>query len=178
MRTPLPLIWLVLAACLAAPALADGSGPAVPAEAGPLATAGQIAMAPALLSEGPSACSTSGGDGLYNVPDRAFCSAECGSGAPNVSCSGPGVCQATDRNCAIGEPGHVTCGATTTSCPDCECTNGQVRYVSSSQCCCDYTIDWAPVNRRKLIEERCVDGYWVYAGFSCSGQNCGGVCEL
>lgn len=133
-----------------------------------------------LVFDAPAACRASakpetGGAG--GGADRAFCSADCGS-APDVSCSGSGVCNSADRACASGEPGHVTCNGVTTSCPACQCTEGARRFVSSSDCCCDYTIEWDPKSRRKLIEERCVNGFWVYAGFTCSGQNCPGLCPL
>ena len=107
---------------------------------------------------------------------KATCTADCGS-SPDVSCTS-GSCSAVNRNCAAGQRGYVTCGSSTTYCPVCGCTEGAIRYVTSSSCCCDYTIDWAPVNRRKLITERCVNGNWVYQGYSCSGQNCGGNCPL
>lgn len=104
---------------------------------------------------------------------KASCTADCGS-APDVTCSGSGSCTAVDRNCGAGQRGYVTCGSTTNYCPSCGCTEGAIRYTTGSGCCCDYTIEWAPVSRRKLITEKCINGFWVYQGFSCSGQNCGG----
>ena len=108
---------------------------------------------------------------------KASCTADCGS-FPDVSCSASGSCTAVDRNCSAGQRGYVTCGSSTTYCPTCGCTEGATRYVTTSSCCCDYTIDWAPVNRRRLNKEKCINGTWVYQSFSCSGQNCGGNCPL
>ncbi|MEM1205231.1 MAG: hypothetical protein AAGN66_18530 [Acidobacteriota bacterium] len=109
---------------------------------------------------------------------RASCTADCGSGASDVSCSGSGSCTAIDRNCAAGQRGQVTCGSLTRYCPSCACTEGQIRWEPRSSCCCDYTIDWAPKNRKRLDKYRCSNGYWVYAGYECSGQNCPGSCAL
>ena len=166
------LAWLAAGLSLADDLPAPGDGDR-PAEAAALA-----AQLPSMLAvEAPETCNVSAADSLDSGILRVTCTADCGS-APDVSCSTSGSCNAVDRNCGAGEPGHVTCGASTTYCPACQCTNGQVRYYTTSSCCCDYTVDWAPKNRRKVIQETCVNGFWVYSGFSCSGQNCPGICPL
>jgi hypothetical protein len=107
----------------------------------------------------------------------AYCVADCGSGAPDVSLNA-GVCTAVDRNCAAGQQGYVTGGGTTLYCPACRCTEGQIRWIPRSACCCDYSNEWSPVARKRLDMEVCVNGYWVYAGYECSGQICEGICPL
>lgn len=56
------------------------------------------------------------------IGENALCqvSASCGNGY-SVSCQGNNSttsCSGWDRNCAIGEQGHVTCDGVTTWCPD------------------------------------------------------------
>ncbi|MCG8462365.1 MAG: hypothetical protein MI919_39275, partial [Holophagales bacterium] len=124
------LAWLATGLCLAddLPALADGDRPAE--------TATLAAHLPSMLAvEAPETCNVSAADSLGGRVERVTCTADCGS-APDVTCSTSGSCTAVDRNCGVGEPGHVTCGASTTYCPACQCTNGQVRYYSTSACCC------------------------------------------
>jgi len=45
---------------------------------------------------------------------QAVCTASCGAESP-VTCSASS-CSAFDRNCSVGEPGRVTCGASTIYC--------------------------------------------------------------
>lgn len=61
---------------------------------------------------------------------KALCSATAACDVGSVSCSGNNSstsCTAVDRNCAVGEPGHVTCDGVTTTCsnpcppPACDC---------------------------------------------------------
>ena len=70
----------------------------------------------------------------------ATCTASCGGGI-TVSCSTWGTCSAVNRSCP-NQQGSVTCGATTTSCPqacpDCSSYNsGSCFYTWDAvrQCC-------------------------------------------
>jgi hypothetical protein len=64
--------------------------------------------------------------------EKSICSATAQCLPGTVSCSGNSTCSAVDRNCSIGERGHVTCDGVTTSCPVC----------CATVCCqCDQTND-------------------------------------
>jgi hypothetical protein len=97
------------------------------------------------------------------------CTANCGSST--VSCTISGTCTAVDRNCPA-TPGYVVCGATTTNCPACACTNGAKRYTQLNSCCYNEAVGQC---RKVLREETCVNGNWVTA-YTCNGLNCPGTC--
>jgi hypothetical protein len=91
---------------------------------------------------------------------KALCNAtaNCANGG-TVSCSGNNSttsCTAVDGNCAVGEPGHVTCDGVTTSCSACpvdcdalaqqcadNCSPCAVRSFQCSpyRCRCNFTIN-------------------------------------
>lgn len=52
------------------------------------------------------------------------------------------------------------------------CTNGQVRWTQTSQCCCDYSDFDNPVKKKRSIKETCVNGQWQYTSSECNGQFC------
>lgn len=54
---------------------------------------------------------------------RSYCQANC-QGYGSASCSIAGSCTAVDRNCAAGERGRATCGATVVYCDACPSTGG------------------------------------------------------
>lgn len=86
--------------------------------------------------------------------EKALCVAGATCGGYSISCSGNNSttsCQAWDRNCGIGERGHVTCDGVTTWCnepcpPDCN----QLEWNCSWSCypcnynfsCDESTGDW------------------------------------
>ena len=74
--------------------------------------------------------------------EKTLCTAtaNCGSGT-TVSCHSnvnAANCSATDRNCSVGERGHVTCDGVTTSCPTACCTGG---FLEVYCCQCAQTQD-------------------------------------
>jgi hypothetical protein len=79
--------------------------------------------------------------------------ATCVSGI-TVSCSGTGTCTSVDYNCAVNEPGHVTCDGVTTTC---------------SNCCIGTTIQRACC--------RCADTGDCWFCCRCGGGS-GGICGL
>jgi len=111
------------------------------------------------------------------IGSRATCTADCYP-FTDVTCSAGGTCTAVDRNCGVGEPGHVTCGSQTTYCPACQCTDGQVRYTGSSECCCNYDDPDNPRAQKKVIEETCINGVWQVTDVACDGQYCSGFCPV
>jgi hypothetical protein len=90
---------------------------------------------------------------------------------PPVACAG-GSCRAAQRNCAIGEPGSVTCAGVTTTCPPCSttCPEGLRRYVATGNCC--------PGDLQEVHVEECYRGEFVYLETTCSNQSCSGSSEL
>jgi hypothetical protein len=109
------------------------------------------------------------------VTTSATCSSTCGA-LPSVSCSGTS-CTAVNRNCPAGEPGYAECDGVRTSCPACQCHDGDLQQVQvTNTCCCDPDVS-RPVPRRLLVETICENGVWVNRNV-CEGTNCGGVCAL
>lgn len=94
------------------------------------------------------------------------CTASCG--ATSVSCTISGTCTAVDRSCPTTQ-GYVVCGATTTYCPACACTNGTKRYTQLASCCYNEAVGQC---RRTLREETCVNGNWQFSAYTCDGLNC------
>lgn len=82
--------------------------------------------------------------------EKALCSAaaSCNDGTI-VSCTGNNSttsCSASDRNCAVGERGHVTCDGVTTVCPTpCPVDCDQLEWNCASGCYpCDYNFSCDP----------------------------------
>jgi len=76
---------------------------------------------------------------------KSQCTATANCASGTVSCQGnnsPSSCTAVDRNCAVGEPGHVTCDGVTTWCPTaCPCTCEQLETWCSQECYpCSYNF--------------------------------------
>jgi hypothetical protein len=131
-------LFLTFAAltCLVSPAMAE-TEPQVArilsaADRAFLASLAAMPLAPAPAAKGPG-----GGVGQH-----ALCvvSADCGGGT-SVSCHGNNSttsCTGADRNCAVGQRGHVTCDGVTTWCPTpCEiCEEGWCdnEAACASQC--------------------------------------------
>jgi hypothetical protein len=67
------------------------------------------------------------------VGAMATCTANCESGI--VQCTGD-TCSGADRNCAVFERGHVTCGSTTTWCPT-ACTSDYCYNCAQNSTCYD-----------------------------------------
>ena len=72
--------------------------------------------------------------------EKSLCNAtaNCGGGV-TVSCSGNASvtsCSAADRNCGVGEQGHVTCDGVTTWCPG-TCSGCPADWCTYQQDCAD-----------------------------------------
>jgi hypothetical protein len=107
-------IWfLAILSCLAA--VVSGAAAATPpAEAAPAAVSLDA------LFDRP-ACVAAAKDTGFN-PVQLSCSAQatCWNGSI-LSCSdsGAGTCTGVNSNCSVGQQGYVSCGGSTTLCPDC-----------------------------------------------------------
>src|SRR5262245_21350878 len=76
---------------------------------------------------------------------KALCSATANCASGTVYCednTNPANCTGVDRNCSVGEPGHVTCDGATTWCPTaCPCTCEQLESWCAQECYpCDYNF--------------------------------------
>ncbi len=78
------------------------------------------------------------------IGKKALCTATAACDVGSVSCSGNNSstsCTAVDRNCAVGERGHVTCDGVTTSCanacppPACDCASLRSECVQDCAPC-------------------------------------------
>lgn len=120
-------IVLAVALLVAVAALTLPAGPAAGDETS--APAASEAAEPAAHSPTPVAKKD---DDLGGVSAQSTCTADCGP-YQDVSCTAPGTCTATDRNCNAGRRGHVTCSTGTIFCAEpCPC------YVEKT--CPDWTI--------------------------------------
>jgi len=77
---------------------------------------------------------------------KSLCSATANCASGTVYCednTDPANCTGVDRNCAAGEPGHVTCDGVTTWCPTaCPCTCSQLQAACAAECYpCPYTFN-------------------------------------
>ncbi|HEY7213607.1 MAG TPA: hypothetical protein VIC28_03205, partial [Thermoanaerobaculia bacterium] len=77
---------------------------------------------------------------------KSLCSATANCASGTVYCednTNPANCTGVDRNCAVGEPGHVTCDGVTTWCPTgCPCTCEQLETWCSQECYpCSYNFN-------------------------------------
>jgi hypothetical protein len=74
------------------------------------------------------------------LPGKSLCSATANCDTGTVTCQGNNSttsCSAADRNCDIGERGHVTCDGVTTSCATAcpaPCSTGTIRERQCCQC--------------------------------------------
>jgi len=72
--------------------------------------------------------------------EKSLCTATANCETGTISCSGnnsTASCTAVDRNCSIGEQGHVTCDGVTTVCPTvcvAPCSTGTVLEKACCQC--------------------------------------------
>ncbi|HEX2224822.1 MAG TPA: hypothetical protein VHN15_11510 [Thermoanaerobaculia bacterium] len=73
--------------------------------------------------------------------EKALCTATAQCEFGTVSCNSnvsTTSCAAFDRNCSLGQPGHVTCGGVTTWCPTAcpadDCTTGNYRQQACCRC--------------------------------------------
>ncbi len=134
--------WIVLCVCTLAfvSAAAFAQTPSV----APLAS--EVLAAILGQSVTSEACPAPRNDTLFAAKKPAkpgqfkSCSAtaNCETGTVTCSVSGSGTCQAFNRDCSIGERGHVVCNGVTTNCPT-TCGGGCTPPV---WCCqCDQTGD-------------------------------------
>ncbi len=82
------------------------------------------------------------------VGTKSLCSATANCASGTVYCednTNPANCTGADRNCDVGEQGHVTCDGVTTWCPYTECPGCPQDWCTYEQECawscypCDYT---------------------------------------
>jgi hypothetical protein len=146
MKKRLLVLFLVLAALgfLLSPAMAaDSPRPAPVLSAADRAFIASI-TAPVKTPADPARPASRPPGGGVGVLALCTATANCGSGS-SVSCednTDPANCTSVDRNCAVGEPGHVTCDGNTTWCPTaCPCTCDYLESLCSQECYpCSYSF--------------------------------------
>jgi len=98
---------------------------------------------------------------LGDIGEASSCTVhvDCGGGT-TVSCSG-NTCKGFSRNCPTTK-GRVKCDGVVTSCPPCECTNGDTRLIPEGQCCpCQSSAGM-------LTEvQKCINGTWEFQSEVC-----------
>ncbi|HEX4965303.1 MAG TPA: hypothetical protein VF173_31125 [Thermoanaerobaculia bacterium] len=104
----------------------------------------------AILGQPAGSCGTQQNELVFAAKrpkgwEKSLCNATANCSPGTVSCGGNNSvtsCSAADRNCAVGERGHVTCDGVTTWCPTtcpAPCSTGTV--IQRACCQCDLTGD-------------------------------------